>query len=105
MGDVESVSLGFLAGSLAVWGIHDGLFDIWVPLLIFSPFIVDATVTVFRRLLRGERIWEAHREHGYQGLVLAGWGHRRTALVEYGLMLICGAGAVLYVHAGATFNF
>ena len=81
MGDVGSVPMGFLAAALTVMGVHDGVFDIWVPLLIFSPFIVDATVTLFRRLLRGERVWHAHREHYYQRLVLAGhwkhpgWGH------------------------------
>lgn len=100
MGDVGSVSLGFLAGALAVMGVHDGLFDMWVPLLIFSPFVVDATVTLIRRLLRGERVWQAHREHFYQRLVLAGWGHRRTVAVEYALMLACGLGAILYVRVG-----
>ena len=100
MGDVGSVPLGFIAAALAVMGTHDRLFDIWVPLLIFSPFIVDATVTLAKRLLRRERVWRAHREHYYQRLVLAGWGHRRTMLVEYALMLACGMTAVVYGQAG-----
>jgi UDP-N-acetylmuramyl pentapeptide phosphotransferase/UDP-N-acetylglucosamine-1-phosphate transferase len=100
MGDVGSVPLGFIAAALAVLGARDGLFDIWVPLLIFSPFIVDATVTLFRRLFRGEKVWRAHREHYYQRLVLAGWGHRKTVLAEYGLMLACGISAVLYCRVG-----
>lgn len=98
MGDVGSISLGFLAGTLAVGGVHDGLFDIWVPVLIFSPFLVDATVTLFRRLLRGEKVWQAHREHYYQRLVLAGWGHRKTVLVEYCVMIACGINALLYLE-------
>jgi UDP-N-acetylmuramyl pentapeptide phosphotransferase/UDP-N-acetylglucosamine-1-phosphate transferase len=98
MGDVGSVPLGFLAGTLAVLGVRDGLFDLWVPVLIFSPFIVDATVTVLRRMLQGEKFWLAHREHYYQRLVLAGWGHRKTMLCEYALMLATGTTAVLYVH-------
>ena len=100
MGDVGSIPLGFIAAALAVMGTRDGLFDIWVPLLIFSPFAMDATVTLFRRLLRGEKVWRAHREHYYQRLVLAGWGHRRTMLAEYALMLACGATAVAYGRAG-----
>ncbi len=96
MGDVGSVSLGFLAGTLSVMGIHDGAFDIWVPVLIFSPFIVDATLTLFIRLLRGEKVWHAHRQHYYQRMVLAGWGHRRTLVAEYCLMLACGTSAILY---------
>lgn len=100
MGDIGSVSLGFLAGAFAVMGIHDGLFDMWVPLLIFSPFIVDATATLIRRLLRREKVWQAHREHYYQRLVLAGWGHRKTVLAEYAIMLACGLSAVVYGYAG-----
>jgi UDP-N-acetylmuramyl pentapeptide phosphotransferase/UDP-N-acetylglucosamine-1-phosphate transferase len=57
--------------------------------LIFSPFVVDASVTLARRLLRGERVWQAHKDHYYQRLVRLGWGHRNTALAEYGLMLAC----------------
>jgi UDP-N-acetylmuramyl pentapeptide phosphotransferase/UDP-N-acetylglucosamine-1-phosphate transferase len=98
MGDVGSVPMGFLAGTLAVLGVRDGAFDLWVPVLIFSPFIVDATVTVLRRILQGQRFWHAHREHYYQRLVLAEWGHRKTVLAEYMLMLAAGTTAMLYVH-------
>jgi hypothetical protein len=51
-------------------------------------------VTLVRRVLRGERVWEAHRQHYYQRLILSGWSHRRTAVSEYGLMLLCGAAAL-----------
>jgi UDP-N-acetylmuramyl pentapeptide phosphotransferase/UDP-N-acetylglucosamine-1-phosphate transferase len=101
MGDVGSIFLGFLAGSLALAGVHDGLFDLWVPLLVFSPFILDATATLLRRLARGERIWQAHREHHYQRLVLAGWTHRKTVFAEYGLMVACGLSALVYQYADA----
>jgi UDP-N-acetylmuramyl pentapeptide phosphotransferase/UDP-N-acetylglucosamine-1-phosphate transferase len=100
MGDVGSTFLGFLAGVLSVRGVRDGLFDFWVPVLVFSPFIVDATLTLLRRLFRGERIWQAHREHYYQRLVLLGWSHRKTVLAEYVLMLACGGSAVFYQQAG-----
>lgn len=101
MGDVGSVSLGFLAGALSLMGIRDRLFDVWVPVLVFSPFVVDATVTLVRRLLRGERVWRPHREHYYQRLVLTGWGHRKTVLAEYALMLGCGTTALAYVRLSA----
>lgn len=96
MGDVGSIPLGFLSGALIVLGVHDGVFDIWIPLLVFSPFVLDATVTVLRRVFRGERIWEAHRTHYYQRLVLYGWGHRKTLGVEYALMVLCVVAALLY---------
>lgn len=95
MGDIGSIPLGLLAAAFSLWGVRDGLFLLWTPVLIFSPFVVDATVTILRRLLCGEKIWQAHRNHYYQRLVLAGWSHRRTALFEYLLMFCCGVTAIL----------
>lgn len=99
MGDAGSITIGFLAGTLMILGVRDGIFELWVPIMIFSPFIVDATATLLRRALCRQRIWEAHREHYYQRLVLSGWSHRRTVLAEYGVMIICGGLAVLYHHS------
>jgi UDP-N-acetylmuramyl pentapeptide phosphotransferase/UDP-N-acetylglucosamine-1-phosphate transferase len=90
MGDVGSVPLGFLAGALGLLGWQQGIWTWWFPLLVFSAFIVDASVTLARRLLRMERVWQAHRDHYYQRLVQLGWGHRKTALAEYALMVTCG---------------
>ncbi|HMV38117.1 MAG TPA: glycosyl transferase, partial [Plasticicumulans sp.] len=94
MGDTGAATLGFLAAGLILYAERSGLFPFWTGLLAFAPFIVDATVTLLRRLLRGERIWEAHRSHYYQRLVRLGWGHRRTVLAEYALMLVCAAAAL-----------
>ena len=99
MGDAGSITLGFLAGTFMILGVRDGIFDLWVPLMIFSPFIADATATLLRRALRRKRIWEAHREHYYQRVVLSGWSHRRTVLAEYGIMILCGGLAVAYHHS------
>ena len=99
MGDVGSVSTGFLVAALTVLGCRDGVFDLWVPLIVFSPFILDATVTLARRALHHEKVWEAHRGHYYQRLVLVGWGHRRTVLAEYGVMALCGGLALCYQYA------
>jgi UDP-N-acetylmuramyl pentapeptide phosphotransferase/UDP-N-acetylglucosamine-1-phosphate transferase len=95
MGDVGSVPLGFLAGSLGLLGTLHGYWPWWFPLLVFSPFIIDASTTLARRIVRRERIWEPHRDHYYQRLVQLGWGHRRTALAEYAAMVLCG-GLALY---------
>jgi UDP-N-acetylmuramyl pentapeptide phosphotransferase/UDP-N-acetylglucosamine-1-phosphate transferase len=95
MGDAGSISLGFLAGALGLLGWRSALWPIWFPVLVFSPFIVDATVTLLKRLLRGECIWQAHHEHYYQRLVRMGWSHRRLALFEYGLMVVSGMLALI----------
>ena len=90
MGDAGSVPLGFLAAALGMLGWQHGDWPLWFPGLVFAPFIADASVTLMKRLLRREKVWQAHREHYYQRLVQMGWGHRNTALFEYGLMAGCG---------------
>jgi UDP-N-acetylmuramyl pentapeptide phosphotransferase/UDP-N-acetylglucosamine-1-phosphate transferase len=91
LGDVGSVPLGFLAGALGLQGWRDDLWPLWFPVVVFAPFIADASATLVRRALRGEKVWQAHREHYYQRLVRLGFGHRGTAYVAYGLMLVCAA--------------
>ena len=97
MGDSGSTTLGFLVAGFAVWGNRRGIVPLWVTLVVFSPFIADATVTLLRRAARGEAIWRAHRSHYYQRLVQLGWGHRRTVMVEYAIMLICSITALTLV--------
>jgi UDP-N-acetylmuramyl pentapeptide phosphotransferase/UDP-N-acetylglucosamine-1-phosphate transferase len=89
LGDAGSVPLGFLAATLGLNGWLQRDWTWWFPLLVFSPFIVDASVTLARRLLAGARVWEAHRDHYYQRLVQLGLGHRGTALAEYAVMAAC----------------
>lgn len=95
MGDVGSATLGLIASGFSLWGINDGIFAWWFPVLVFSPFVVDATVTLIRRGLNRERIWEAHRSHYYQRLVQMGWGHKKTVLAEYLVMVLAGASALI----------
>lgn len=97
MGDVGSSMLGLLAASLSLWADRHAIFPLWVSVLVFSPFIVDATVTLVLRVRRRERIWEAHRTHFYQRLARLGWGHRRTVLWEYVLMVACAVSGVVAV--------
>lgn len=86
MGDAGSIPLGFLAATLGIVGARQGVWPWLFPLLVFSPFIVDASVTLARRALRGEKIWQAHRSHYYQRAVLLGASHRRLAVAAWGLM-------------------
>ncbi len=99
MGDAGSIPLGFLAGALGVQGALAGAWPFWFPVLVFSPFIVDATVTLARRMVRREPFWRAHRAHYYQRLVLSGWSHRRVALGAYALMCAGAAAALAGVDA------
>ncbi len=102
MGDVGSSTLGFLAAGLSLWADWGDVVPLWISVLIFSPFIADATVTLFRRALNKERVWRAHRNHYYQKLVRLGWGHRKTVIAEYLLMLACAVSAIVAVRMEST---
>ncbi|MGH8403673.1 MAG: glycosyl transferase, partial [Gammaproteobacteria bacterium] len=95
MGDAGAVSLGFFASVLTLWANQQNIFPLWIGVAVFSPFIVDATWTLMRRIMRGAKPWEAHREHFYQRLVLAGWGRRKLLLCQYGLMAVCSLSALV----------
>ena len=83
MGDAGSIPLGFLAGALGLAGILSDAWPWWYPIAVFSPFILDASLTLLRRFARGAQVWRAHREHAYQRLVLHGWSKRELALKSY----------------------
>lgn len=95
MGDAGSITLGFLVAAIGFLGIERSLWDWWFPILVFSPFVVDATVTILKRLLRGEKVWKAHKSHYYQRIIQMGWSHRKLAIVEYVLMVLVGFSALL----------
>lgn len=88
LGDAGSIPLGFLAGALGYWGWRSGAWPLWFPAMCFAPFIADASVTLLRRLMRGEKFWQAHREHYYQRMIRSGLSHGRTAASWYSLMFV-----------------
>lgn len=101
MGDSGSSSLGLLATAFTLWGEVEGIIPLWMSLVLFSPFIADASITLFRRAVRGKAVWRAHREHYYQRLARTGLGHRRTVVLEYVLMAACAGSVLLADRFGA----
>ncbi len=88
LGDCGSIPLGFLAASLGLFGWGNEFWPWYFPPLLFSPFIVDASVTLLTRIFRRQRIWEAHRQHYYHRLILVlGWSHEKTCAF-YSLIMI-----------------
>jgi len=98
MGDGGSVGLGFLAAAFGYGGIRTEMWPAWFPLLVFLPFAADATVTVLRRVARGDHLFEAHRTHYYQRLHQLGSGHRGT-LLFYGILIIGTTASASYTLA------
>ena len=73
LGDVGSGYLGYVIAVLALAATRADSAAVWVWLILGGVFFVDATVTLLRRLVRGERVYEAHRSHAYQWLARR-WG-------------------------------
>jgi UDP-N-acetylmuramyl pentapeptide phosphotransferase/UDP-N-acetylglucosamine-1-phosphate transferase len=78
LGDVGSVPVGYLLGFLLLSLATQGY---WAPALILPGYyLADATITLIRRTLRGERIWQAHAQHFYQRAVQDGLSHAQVSL-------------------------
>jgi Fuc2NAc and GlcNAc transferase len=85
MGDIGSASLGFIFASLPLYFTHVqvniGVFSMGIFLWFF---LADGAFTIIRRILKGEKIWVAHRSHVYQRLVIKGYSH---STVTFSIML------------------
>jgi Fuc2NAc and GlcNAc transferase len=105
MGDVGSGYLGYVLAVLALATAHSNPVAIWVWLILGGVFFVDATVTLLRRLRRGERVYQAHRAHAYQWLARRWDSHLRVTalvlLVNALWLLPCGVFAVLHPRYAA----
>ena len=95
MGDVASVPLGFIFASLAVYGMHTGSLSLPLSLLIMSVFMVDATLTLFTRVLSQEQWYTAHTQHVYQRLIIRGWSHRQVLMVYQAINVILVLPAII----------
>jgi UDP-N-acetylmuramyl pentapeptide phosphotransferase/UDP-N-acetylglucosamine-1-phosphate transferase len=98
MGDVGSTAIGFFVASVPFLS-SAGPVPIEVVGIAFAMFILDATVTLLRRMSRGERFFEAHRSHFYQRLLKYGVPHRTITLTAYAAMAVSGVAAVAYSQA------
>ncbi|RMU44570.1 hypothetical protein ALP29_04104 [Pseudomonas syringae pv. avii] len=66
MGDAGSGFIGIVLGGLSIQAAWVSADLLWCWLILLGVFVVDATLTLLRRLLRGARVYEAHRSHAYQ---------------------------------------
>ena len=80
LGDSGSIPLGFLMGYLLVATAAPGGPALAAALVLPLVFVIDASVTLIRRLSRGKKPTEAHREHAYQRATQGGWPHDRVCL-------------------------
>lgn len=88
MGDAGSGFLGIILGVLSLQAGWISAQLLWGWLILFGVFIVDATFTLFRRLMRGDRIYEAHRSHAYQ-FASRQFGKHLPVTLAVGLINLC----------------
>lgn len=85
MGDAGSGFLGFVLAAFAIWtGGADGI-GLWAWLILLGAFLVDATWTLIRRVLHGQKFYEAHRIHAYQ-YAARRYGAHKPVTVAVGLI-------------------
>ena len=88
MGDVGSGALGYVMAALWAMGFAEDVRLGWLLLLPFSAFLIDASLTLLRRILRRERWWQAHSTHSYQL-----WARRLGSHVPVSLAYACWTAA------------
>jgi len=100
MGDVGSAPLGFLLAVLVIWLASSAGDWLLVPLaLLHANFVLDTAITLIRRVARGDKWHQAHREHFYQRLVRSGKSHAFVTGWEMVLQCFVLALMVLYLQA------
>jgi len=97
MGDVSSGLLGYQLASLAVASERRGVLPLLVWGILGGVFIFDATATLLRRVLNGERLYEAHRSHAYQRAVQSGFNHAQVTTAVLLINVCLGALACITV--------
>ena len=83
MGDVGSGFIGFaLAAGAFLTSTSGSSVNLWTWVVLNGLFFADSTTTLLTRLLRGQRVYEAHRLHAYQRWSRR-WGSHRAVTILY----------------------
>jgi len=101
LGDVGSAFLGYTFASLPLLAGRGTGSLRWLPLaaLFFLwPFVFDSAFTFAKRLIKGERVWEPHRKHLYQMLIIAGYSHSTVALAYLALAAISAISFLIVIR-------
>jgi Fuc2NAc and GlcNAc transferase len=88
LGDVGSGFIGFAIAAIAFTSAARGTLNLWAWLILNGSFFADASTTLLIRLLRGERVYQAHRSHVYQRLALRWHSHIWVALCYFAVNVL-----------------
>ncbi|KAF2406129.1 Fuc2NAc and GlcNAc transferase [Pseudomonas antarctica] len=105
MGDAGSGFLGVILGCFSIQAAWVQSSFFWAWLILLGVFVVDATFTLVRRLVRGDKVYEAHRSHAYQFASRQFGKHLPVTLAVAAINLVwllpIALGVVLYGWDGA----
>jgi len=99
LGDVGSLPLGLVVGWLLALLASAGYLT--AALLLPLYYLMDATITLLRRLSKGERVWQAHRSHFYQRATDNGFAVEQIVRLVFGVNLLLGAMALISVRSNS----
>jgi Fuc2NAc and GlcNAc transferase len=103
MGDVGSTLLGYNVAIFTIYYANSASENLWIWIVLFGLFWFDATLTLLRRKLNGEKLSQAHRKHAYQRLTQAGWSHSKVTL--YALVINITIFLLIYFIPNIAFSF
>ncbi len=103
MGDVGSGFLGLLIGGMTLAYSIESPTLFWAWMILQGTFMVDATITLVRRLARRQRITQAHRSHAYQRLARR-FGHRNVT-VAYAVTILVWLFPMAWLVASGTLGW
>jgi UDP-GlcNAc:undecaprenyl-phosphate GlcNAc-1-phosphate transferase len=99
LGDSGSLVVGFMLAGLAVEGSTKGptLVVIGVPLLAFGVPVLDTSITLIRRMVRGESVFQRDQDHVHHQLARAGLSARQVAGIIYSASVVFALAAMLFL--------
>ncbi|HEX6123738.1 MAG TPA: glycosyltransferase family 4 protein [Pyrinomonadaceae bacterium] len=108
MGDVGSAFLGFTLAAMPLLARNESKVEIpilpLVAVLFVWFFVFDTIFTLLKRLLAKERVWEAHRQHIYQKMVLAGLSHSTVSLIYGSAAAVVATSVCLSLSFGGMYS-
>lgn len=110
MGDVCSAFLGFTFATIPLLAKNETSFETQPILPIIAVilvwfFVFDSLLTFFKRLVRRERVWEAHREHIYQNLIIEGFSHQTVSLLYGSISFTLVGLTILWLNYKGMFGW
>ncbi|MED1673255.1 MraY family glycosyltransferase [Pallidibacillus thermolactis] len=105
MGDTGSLFLGYSIAYISILGLFKKitLFGFIIPVIVLGVPICDTLFAIVRRWLNGEKLMKPDKKHIHHQLLAAGFSHRATVLMIYGISAVFGLLAIIFSNASINY--